>query len=171
MKRKIMGISITAILIFLVVTIGLTFQNEPEGFRDLKWGDPPLQDMIIFTGKKGDIRKLYELPNDKMYLGDVELYMILYGFYDQLERFMDIGLFFKGEENFNLLKTICRGKFGKETDEGFYSLTWMSPKTMVYLSYDIIEESGSLSLTDMIIFSEYLEAKEKKETEKAEKDW
>lgn len=170
MKRKIMGISITAILIFLIVTIGLTFQNEPEGFRDLKWGDPPLQDMI-FIGKKGDIRKLYELPNDKMQLGDVKLYMIFYAFYNSPERFMGVSIYFKKKRNFDLLKTICRGRFGKETTEGFYELIWHGQKTTIPLTYDLIDEDGWLFFDNNAIFAEYFEAKEKKEIEKAEKDW
>lgn len=169
MRRKTLFVLIVGTLL-LCLGSAYGFENEPEGFRGLKWGDPPLQNMI-FVGKKGDIRKVYKVPNNKMNLGDAQFYMIFYGFYGKPERFMDIGLAFGGEKNFNLLKTICRGKFGKETDEGFYSLTWWSPKTMVYLRYDIIEERGSLSLTDMIIFSEYLEAEKKKQAEEAEKDW
>jgi len=43
--RSLLWFLIATILVFSLVDVGLTFQNEPEGFRGLKWGDPPTEDM------------------------------------------------------------------------------------------------------------------------------
>jgi len=169
MKRKIMGISIAAMLIFLIATIGLTFQNEPEGFRDLKWGDAPTEDMIYFATVDED--RGYTISNDKMYIGNAQFSHIVYVFYDQPERLASVGLYFKGEKNFDLLKTICRGKFGEETGSGFFELDWEGQKAYIVLQYDMAEESGYLTLASAQIMLEQMAAQEEQEIEKAEGDW
>jgi len=45
---------VTATLIFTLglVSIGFAFQNEPEGFRGVKWGDPPGKIWFIMENLK-----------------------------------------------------------------------------------------------------------------------
>ncbi len=40
MIRKIL---LVIVLVFLITGIGFAFQNEPDGFRGLKWGDAPTE--------------------------------------------------------------------------------------------------------------------------------
>ena len=43
--RAIAGV----LIIVLVLSVGaFAFQNEPDGFRGLKWGDPPTKEMTLF---------------------------------------------------------------------------------------------------------------------------
>lgn len=168
MKKNILLLTLI-ILTFLLVGTGSTFQNEPDGFRDLKWGDPPTEDMIYFTTAMGT--KVYTLPNDKMYIGNARFYAITYIFYGKPERLMAVTLLFSKENNFDLLKTICRGRFGEETEEGFYNSTWMGLKTAIYLSYDIIEEKGDFSLISIQILAEKTRIDKQKEIEKSKEDW
>ena len=156
-------------LIVLALSVGVfAFQNEPDGFRGLKWGDPVGEEMEYFgdiSGSKG-----YILPDDKMSIGNAELYMIVYQFYE--DRFLGVGLFFRGEKNYNLLETICKERYGeKELEEGFYEFDWTGQKSWIGLYYDIIEETGFLSLSSAVIGLEKFEADKKKEAEKAEGDW
>lgn len=160
----------TTMLILSLTNLGFSFQNEPDGFRGLKWGDPPTEDMILLGTLEGE-RKGYELPNEKLYLGDAHFYSIIYSFYDQPERFMIVHLYFNGEKNYDLLKTICLGRFGEETEEGFYEHFWLSQKASVRLHYDLSEEKGGLGLASFVIFNEFLKAQEKRQIEKAEEDW
>lgn len=169
MKTRIIWVPIVTILIFLLVTTGLTFQNEPEGFRELKWGDPPTDKMIYKLTSNEN--KIYFLPDDKMSVGNAQFWTIAYFFYNQPERFYNVSLYFKGENTFELLKTICRGKFGKETESGFYELKWLGQKAMVGLCYDMVKELGYLFLTSTQIAAEKKKIKEKEEIERAEKDW
>lgn len=166
-----------AILALSLADVGLPFQNEPDGFRGLKWGDPPTEDMLYVATMEGK-RRLYKLPNEKLHIGDAWFCRIVYSFFGSPERFMRVDLYFYGERNYKLLEGICQGRFGEETTKGFHEHAWMSPRTTVLLTYDMVEDKGCLGLSDWTIFSEYTEAKKKtqederkKQAEETGEDW
>ena len=166
MKRVI----VIAIAFFLVLlTTGvMAFDNEPDGFRGLKWGDPPSVEMKYLDDSGWS--KNYTLPDDKMSIGSAEFWMITYKFYEG--RFFLVSLFFDGEDNYDLLETICKERYGREElEEGFHELSWLGQKSSITLYYDIVEEGGFLILLSRVISSELLEDEKKKEAEKAEGDW
>jgi len=157
--------------------MAFAFQNEPDGFRGLKWEDPPTEDMVCVDIMEGE-RTLYKLPNEKLHIGNAWFYKIVYSFFGSPERFMRVDLYFYGERNYKLLESICQGKFGEETTKGFHEHAWISPETTVVLVYDVADDKGSLSLGDWTIFSEYTEAKKtaeeakkEKQAEETEEDW
>lgn len=165
------------ILMFSLADITFAFQNEPDGFRGLKWGDPPTEDMVYIAMMEGGL-KFYKLPNEKLHIGDAWFYKISYSFFGPPEKFMRVDLYFYGERNYKLLESICQGKFGEETTKGFHEHVWISPETTVVLVYDVADDKGSLSLGDWTIFSEYTDAKKrakeaekKKQAEETEEDW
>lgn len=166
------GLLVLAVMVLvLAISVGaFAFQNEPEGFRGLKWGDPVREGMTLLGKTEGEA-KGYILPDDELHLGNANFYSILYVFYGQPERFMMVYLFFNGKENYDLLMTICQDKFGEETERGFYEYSWQSQKAMVTLKYDWIEEKGSLYLASFPLFFEYMQVKKKKEAEKAAGGW
>ena len=167
MKKVIVGILCVVLLLLSVSFVG-AFQNEPEGFRGLKWGDPPAENMEYVTTI--GLVDMYKLPGDKMSIGNAKFWYISYSFYDG--RFMGVGLFFKGKENYKLLETICKGRFGEdEVDEGFYMLTWCGQTSFVTLKYDVVEEEGILDLASTQITKEWMNAKKGKESKEAEGDW
>ncbi len=43
MKKVIM---VAMVLVLMITGASFAFQNEPEGFRGLKWGDAPTEDMV-----------------------------------------------------------------------------------------------------------------------------
>ena len=169
-------IAVVAVLVMVLLSLGMAFafQNEPEGFRDLKWGDPPGEKME-FRRKQDEWVSIYRDPGDKLELGDAEFYMILYEFYTPSDAtvrgLMGVGLYFKDKENFDILETICKVKFGEPTMERFRQLAWMSLDSMVTLDYESVKEEGNLGLCSTPIFKQYTEEKEKKQVEEAEKDW
>lgn len=146
------------------------FENEPEGFRGLKWGDPPGEEMIKYLSLPPV--NYYKLPDESLSLGNVELYQIGYQFLvsPEGEAFMMVGLYFRGEANYDLMKIICKEKFGEEEEE-WYQMSWWSPKSFVTLKYDLVEEKGSLGITSVPLLREMTKAIEKLESEKAKKDW
>lgn len=168
MKKNILLLALI-ILMFLLVGAGFTFQNEPDGFRKLKWGDPPTEDMIYRPTAEGD--KVYIRPNDKMYIGNAQFYLINYVFYDTSENLMMVILYFEEKKNFDLLKTICRGRFGEEIKEEFYTLWWLGSKTVIRLTYNIFNEQGNLSLASTQTLPEWKETQEQKEIKKSKEDW
>ncbi len=166
MKKITTGI---AVLLVLLLSLGaFAFQNEPNGFRGLKWGDQPTEDMEFLLEMSGGA-KLYTRPSDKLYLGDVQLSLISYAFYRN--EFMKVNLDFQGKDNHELLVKICRAKFGEVTTITLDALFWFSSHTSVYLSYSLMRDEGSLSLDDSAFFEEYQDASDKKPMEKAEGDW
>ena len=152
----------------LLASVGLAFENEPEGFRDLRWGDPPTDDMVYRTTLAGD--RIYTRPNDKMYIGNAQFMVIAYDFYGQPEKLMAAYLYFKGEKTFNLLKAICRTEFGKERQEAFYELGWWGPKAIVKLRYHTREKAGYLCLMSAKMLLEKIGTKEQREMERARQD-
>lgn len=75
-------------------------------------GDPPTEDMECIEGTEElDKSKGYIRPDDKMSIGNAEFYLIMYVFDD--DQFLSVGLFFKGEKNYDKVETICRQRFGE----------------------------------------------------------
>lgn len=173
MKKQVLA-TILGIVIVLLLGTGFAFENEPEGFRGLKWGDPLTPEMELFL--EMDIWvSIYQNPSDELKLGDACLDGILYQFCvsspSAESRFLGVILRFKGKKNFDILETICRVKFSEPTEEGYNQLSWYSLAANVYLCYDSIDEDGYLSLGSAPIFSQYMEKKKKKQAEEAEEDW
>lgn len=159
------------IVAFLTLSVGaFGFQNKPDGFRGLKWRDPPTEDMeFVF---EVNIRKEYIRPGDKMSLGEVELGTILYGFVevDGELKFCIASLRFVNESRFTILKTICEERFGPPTSEESYRLSWFDGgEVAILLSYDFTEKSGLLELCQMDLLMIWFNWKEK--AEGAESDW
>lgn len=165
-------------LVFLVLVVllgpGLAFENEPEGFRGLKWGDRPGEDMQ-FVRSEDVLWHYYTLPEDKLSLGTASLDGIGYQFFTQpeevMQRFSSVALYFKGKGNYDCLKMVCEAKFGEPTDEGFEVTSWEGSKATVFLKWDFIEKEGFLVMASVPLFLEYSQAKKKLESEKAEGDW
>lgn len=154
----------------LLAAPGLAFQNEPDGFRGVKWGDPPTEEM--FFVKTIDDVKGYFRKDDKMNIGDAILRMIVYQFYDDPERFTSVLMLFDKEENYNILRDILQVRFGEETESDWlYKLSWQGQQTYIELDYNMLEESGTLIFAGMLIALEFAEAKKQKEAEKAAGDF
>lgn len=163
------------VLVTLLAFCGIaySFQNEPKGFRGLRWGDPPTPEMKFLQEFRGTI--IYENPSEEQKLGDAKFYSILYSFYippnTVLKKFMTVGLYFRGKENFDILETISKVKFGEPTRERYQEFWWSSLASTVELTYDGIEETGYLSLSSGPIFDRYTEERARQQAEEAEEDW
>lgn len=152
--KKVFLLSVVA-LIVLALSLGVfAFQNEPDGFRGLKWGDPPTEDMAYWELVVG--LDLYILPGEKLSLGEAKLEIITYCFYE--DRFMEVNLHFLGLENYKLLMEICRTKFGKEVEHSASNLYWVSSQSEVSMDYLPSKNQGVLTLASFPIFAEYVDA-------------
>lgn len=167
---KKVGVVLVMAVLFLVLSVGaFAFQNEPEGFRGLEWGDAPTEEMEHYSSsKKGT--DYYILPDDEMAIGNVKLYLIGYMFYEG--QFLGVGLYFRGEDNYDLMKTICEQRYGEdEMDEGFYTTAWYGQKGFALLNYDYTEEGGFLTLGSTTLMMRKLTAEKEREAEKAAGDF
>lgn len=157
---------VAAILMFILHNIAFAFPNEPDGFRRLKWGNPP-KSMTLIKKQKDGLR-IY-VSYLKPYLGDAKLEAILYNFYGR--RFMIVALYFKEKRNYEILENICETKFGGPMNTGFFELQWIGTKAWINLSYDLVDDDGYLVLASTKISMEYMESSGKKELKDIEKDW
>ncbi len=165
MLRKIV---LVVVMVFLTTGIVFAFQNEPDGFRGLKWGDPPTEDMICIGEEEGIM--IYERPTDKMGIGSAKFYSLTYRFYDQ--RFYNMVALFWHADNYEVLKIICEEKFGKTRkhgiEYGYYGPMWSGADTVILLKYDFGENAGRLSFHSTEIWNEKNKAEKQKELEKVE---
>jgi len=165
-KKK--GLLLVAVLVLALSVGAFAFQNEPDGFRGLKWGDPVGEEMEYRDDLGGS--KNYTRPEDKMSIGSAEFFMIIYEFYES--RFFKVGLYFDGEDNYDLLEIICKERYGREQlDLGFYKLNWVGEKSLITLCYNTVNEIGFLLVYSRLILLEKSEAEKKEEAEKAAGDW
>jgi len=173
MIRKILLVSI---LILLITGMGLAFQNEPDGFRGLKWGDEPTRDMvflgqIIYEGNR------YYREDDKLNIGSAKLDYIFYTFNLYSNQFYKASLYFTGKTNYNILKIIFEGRFGKPIwkEKDGYFLQWMGEiephKTRIYLNFDSKKRWGYLLIVSEEINRETPKDNKQKEVEKAKEDF
>jgi len=108
MTKKILLLAI--VLIFLITGMGLAFQNEPDGFRGLKWGDPPGEDMkCVGEDIVHYYTKYYERKGDKLQLGAAKLESIQYIFYKN--QFILVSIETK-EGHYAFLVKLLKLKFG-----------------------------------------------------------
>lgn len=169
MRRK-------ALVIVLIVSMlfsggaAFAFQNEPEGFRGLNWGDPPTENMQ-FLGEQFGNRRVYFRLDDKLKMGQAPLQTVIYFFYGESEKLFTVTLYFNGRSNYEELKTICRARFGEGTEEGTNSICWISPETMVHLIFWHQKGVGELHLVCGPLHQEFVDAEQERQAESAEEDW
>jgi hypothetical protein len=185
MIKKIL---LVIVLVFLITGIGFAFQNEPDGFRGLKWGDPPTEDMtflgetreyVIDNYPKTTITNTktncYYKRNEKNNIGSAELYNIFYNFNLYSNQFYKVMCVFYSEDNYNILGIIFREEFGEPTytdkRKNKCFLKWVGDKTEVQLYYDPKENKGWIEFKSMEIHPEKIEDNKQKELEKAKEDF
>jgi len=178
MIRKIL---LVIVLVFLITGIGFAFQNEPDGFRGLKWGDPPTEDMYFFIqilNKDLDKGNIYHKINEKKYIGSVNFFSIEYTFnlcsnqlYKVEATCSDLNSV-KLDRSYNILKIIFEEKYGEPTRKMKYWLCWEGDKTLLYIYYNSERGSLYLIIKSAKIHPENLpEIKEQEEIEKAKEDF
>ncbi|GAI89479.1 unnamed protein product, partial [marine sediment metagenome] len=113
--RVLLSILIVGMLGFLVVGPGLTFQNEPDGFRELKWGDPPGEDLIDGRKHKDNADWVwYNRSEEFLQIGKATLWNISYGFYKGKFFYVSIPTAGKlGSNPYEHLKDVLILKFGR----------------------------------------------------------
>lgn len=162
---------IVAVMLLVCAGMAFAFQNEPKGFRGIKWGDPLREDMELLVEHNGFL--IYFCP-DEVVIGKS---FTSYSFWEGC--FTGVIITFKGEDTYEFLKKFCRDAYGewydveKELNEGFlnYKLRWTGQKSFIDLLYDTQHEQGSWLIRSTVIAQEKLVAEKKKEAEKAVGDW
>lgn len=181
MIRKIL---LVIVLVFLITGIGFAFPNEPEGFRGLKWGDAPTEDMEFFlqmVSENTDRGNIYHKRDEKKFIGSVKFYDIEYTFNLRSNQLYKVEATcselndVKLNRDFNILKMIFEERYGEPTRKLEHWLCWEGDKTNIYIYYN--SEKGywlscRLIFEGVKICQEDLpEINEQKELEKAKDDF
>jgi len=149
-------------LIVLALSLGVfAFQNEPEGFRDLKWGDPPTEDMVEFGKNMNRYRHTYVKLEEELYLNNVRMDYIYYDFLITSEKdpqFFFVLLCFLDAYKFYSLEEICEDRFGLPThtktwEDNVELRMWSSETTTIILDGDLA--GGILSIEWKPLSEEY----------------
>jgi len=140
-KTKMLKKIAIVILFCGLIPMLWSYDNEPDGFRGIKWGTPldnfaPAHRNLVSGEGKIDI---YTIPNDELRINDSndELWLqdIWYVFYDK--KLARICLLTTGKANFDKMKRICFNKFGPgiqpKLDEEIYY--WYGDTTLLNLIY------------------------------------
>jgi len=117
------------------------FKNEPDGFRELKWGDAPTEDMT-FVSQSTYSGDTYYRKSDKLNIGTAELDEIYYNFNLYSSQFYEVSVSFFGKNNYDNLEIIFEERFGKPTLKGGYSMWWKGKKAKIALTFDSDKGEG-----------------------------
>lgn len=166
------------LVLLLALSVGaFAFQNEPEGFRGLKWGDPPGEDMV-FKFEDSQLSHAYTRPTDKLSIGDAKFTYIDYSFYTPSEgdgQLYGVYLAFDKIQNYLLLNAICKKRFGQPTEqmsaEKPFMSRWKSEASAVFLDYNAEKRTGTLRMLCTPLFYERVKDYLYLEGESAESDW
>ena len=139
--RKVM-----LILPFCLLPVSaFAFQNEPLGFRGIRWGTHllSLTDMKL-CDHEGIRRKVYERKKDKLKIGEAELEKICYIFH--FGRFDSVVIHYASYLNHERLKKTLFEAYGKgqkpnESREQYY---WFGVAVRIVLEYNEMSEEGSI---------------------------
>ncbi len=157
----------------IIIVIGLfsinsfAYQNEPDGFRGIKWGAKieTLKDMTkLFT--KGDTA-IYMRKNDKLQMGDAELQDISYMFWQ--DKFYSAYIQTKGYLNWSALKKVLFLKFGKGSQDNkyieYYRWGLVSGKATIDIKYNHKSKQGTLMMRGNNIMDEMRQSMKQKDRE------
>lgn len=127
-------------------TLKRSFQNEPNGFRNIFWGTPIDSLKVIMeynsSGEfKGEKIDYYTRKGDDLSIGSVNLKAIFYHFWKG--KFTDVSIPFKAEASEDIvgrLSTILRIQFGNKCGYGERSYlkqyNWTGKITTIIMEFD-----------------------------------
>lgn len=172
--RKTLALTLTIILLFLTSLFTITsfsFENEPDGFRGIKWGTniSTLRGMIYVETEEGfGGVKVYTRQGGNLEIGGANLDSIQYGFWR--EKFLMVITKTKGFSNWLPLKKATFAKFGKGYQSNKYieKYSWNGSITKIILRYSEISRDGTLTMASSELSNQIKQYQEQKAKEGAE---
>jgi len=166
MKTFHAAVGVAAVLVSSVV---FAFENEPDGFRGIKWGTPFATNASEMTNvaKVHGGHTVYHRKRDKMQIGGAELNSIGYGYFEG--RFYT-ALIKTDVVQKRALKMAFTSQFGKPEQKNEYieKYHWAGKKTFIQFSCEITDCTVSISSVEML---DRIVAQEKKEAAGAKRDF
>jgi hypothetical protein len=144
-SHRKLGTRLFLLIISVYVAIpAFAFQNEPDGFRGIKWGTniSELTDMLVVESGKDTL--YYARKTDNMKIGDADIGQISYGFYKN--RFFVALVEYKGYVSFTKLKAILFDQYGKpeQPNQPMENYFWVGGTVDIYFDYNDMLKSGNV---------------------------
>jgi len=165
--RRLLSIYLSSLVVLIAFSNsrGFAFQNEPDGFRGIKWGTDirKLPDMVLLE-REGDV-KIYYRKFDKLKIEDVYVDEIVYRFCKN--RFCAVHILFDGFSNFTKLKSVLVRQHGQGENPNRHleKYFWLGANVNIDIEYNEVERKGGIRY---FVKSSYEEQK-KGDKEKAKK--
>ncbi|UCF57590.1 MAG: hypothetical protein JSW15_03745 [Deltaproteobacteria bacterium] len=116
--------------------------------KAIKWGTNirDLPDMVLM-GAIGGGKRVYTRRGEKMKIGDVDLEVVLYGFYK--DRFADVQMHFRSSSNFVKLKELLfqMNGPGRQPIRSLETYHWYGKQVSIFLAYNQILGKGAIGCT------------------------
>lgn len=124
------------VLIFSFNGVVFSSDNNPSGFRNVKWKAPfsMYKDVMHLTSEQGDAKKFYTIENDDMLFGKVNLTSIVYIFIN--DKFASVALQTdRSAKNLTQVLVELKNEFGEPSYSNKYinKYRWDNKKTKVSL--------------------------------------
>ena len=149
MKNLMMFLLIIMTLtVFPTSSFAYTYQNEPDGFREIKWGTDfeTVKDQLMFASldeSYGGI-KVYTKINDEMNIGTASLESVEYCFWQN--KFVMAYINVLGINNWLGVQDALKYKFGQgfKSNRFIEDYTWVGNTTIINSKYSDIERKGTI---------------------------
>ncbi len=168
-KKKLGSLFFILIVSVAVAIPGFAFQNEPDGFRGIKWGTD-ISESPDFVADKGvgDL-KWYRRKSDKLKIGDADVEYIAYGVYKK--EFLSVLIGYKGFQNFTELKTIFFYQYGegRKLDQFLEQYWWLGSNVSIKFEYGEVSQNGQIWYNFRSITGQ-MQADDKEKAKKGAKD-
>ena len=145
------GFSLTLIfLVFLLPTSTLAFQNEPDGFRGIKWGTD--------ISKRSDMSRveenMYKRKNDKLTIRDANVKFIAYMGYKG--KLMAVVVTYEGFANNKKIQQTFFQLYGKgyKSNRLMERYYWFGNDVQISLTYSEITETGYIGYFYRLLLDE-----------------
>lgn len=142
-KYELKTILLTVLFIFLPTSL-LAYQNEPDGFRGIKWKTniSELTNMKLMEDDRNT--KFYVRKNDKMKIGEAEIERVYYRFYKG--RFSGVIIIFTSSSNLSKIRETFFQLYGSGINpnqlmENYY---WIGSNVNIALEYKEIIGKGTI---------------------------
>lgn len=136
--------SIPLLVLALMALSVLAFENEPAGFRGVKWGDgvPQGWQKVAKNPKEFAFgrtnEEIYTNPKDDLKMGKAKVDSIYYGFWKG--KFCCVWISFRGVPNFEAMRDVCFTEYGpgnvqRKPDQGgdIVTVSWRGKTANVTL--------------------------------------
>ncbi len=149
----------------------LTFKNEPDGFRGIKWGTDisTLSGMTCAANPFDSNIKFCTRKNDRLQIGKAKLSAIVYQFYK--DKFYIVAISTNNPINFDALKDVVFVKFGdgRQPNKYIKRWVWFGDMANIGLEYNESSQTGTLLIFSQKISLQIEEVKKQEAKEGAEK--